>query len=84
MLEIVALWLNIGNDHEVTIKQLAEIIIEVTNSKSKIIHLLPLEEGDMKKRKPDITLMKTVLGRDLLPLKEGIKHLIENGLVLYS
>jgi UDP-glucose 4-epimerase len=76
--------INIGNDHEVTIKQLAEIIIKVTDSKSKIIHLLPLEEGDMKKRKPDITLMKTVLGRDLLPLKEGIKHLIENGLVLYS
>lgn len=76
--------INIGNDHEVTIKQLAELIIEVTNSKSKIVHHLPLEEGDMKKRKPDITLMKTVLGRDLLPLKEGIKHLIEHGLVLYS
>tara|TARA_B110000037_G_C17128118_1_gene509396 strand:- start:2366 stop:3316 length:951 start_codon:yes stop_codon:yes gene_type:complete len=76
--------INIGNDHEVTIKQLAEIIIEVTNSKSKIIHLLPLEEGDMKKRKPDITLMKTILGRDLLPLRDGIKYLIENGLALYD
>ena len=76
--------LNIGNDHEVTIKQLAELIIEITNSKSKIIHLLPLEEGDMKKRKPDITKMRTILGRELLPLKEGIKHLLENGLVLYN
>ncbi len=76
--------LNVGSDHEVTIKQLAELIIEITNSKSEIIHLLPLEEGDMKKRKPDISKMRTILGRELLPIKEGIKHLIDKGLELYS
>ncbi len=76
--------LNIGNDYEVTIKQLAELIIEITNSKSQLVYLPPLEEGDMKKRKPDITKMKTVLGRDLLSLRDGIKHLLENGLVLYK
>jgi len=76
--------INIGNDYEVTIKQLAETIINITNSSSKIVHLPPLKEGDMKKRKPDITKMRTILGRELLPLEEGIKHLLENGLVLYK
>lgn len=76
--------LNIGNDHEVTIKELAEIIIEETNSKSKLVYLPPLAEGDMKKRKPDIKNMRHVLGRELFPLREGIKFLIENGLVLYK
>ena len=76
--------INIGNDYEVTIKQLAEIIIKITNSKSQIIHLPALEEGDMKKRKPDIDKMRTILGRELLSLENGIKHLLENGLVLYS
>lgn len=76
--------LNIGNDYEVTIKQLAEIIIEETNSSSKLVYLPPLEEGDMKKRKPDISNMRSVLGRELFPLREGVKFLIENGLVLYK
>jgi len=75
---------NIGNDHEVSIKELAEIIIEETNSKSKITYLDPLDEGDMKKRKPDIAKMRTLLGRELFPLRQGIRHLIENGLVLYK
>lgn len=76
--------INIGNDYEVTILQLAEIIIEETGSKSKLVYLPPLEEGDMKKRKPDIGKMRTLLGRELFPLREGIKFLMENGLVLYS
>lgn len=75
---------NIGNDHEVSVKELAETIIEITGSSSKLVYLPPLEEGDMKKRKPDISKMRVLLGRELLPLREGIKHLIENGLVLYN
>ncbi|MGB1018056.1 MAG: NAD-dependent epimerase/dehydratase family protein [Chitinophagales bacterium] len=75
---------NIGNDHEVTILELAKIIIEETNSKSKLVFLPPLAEGDMKKRKPDIGKMRKLLGRELFPLREGIKFLMENGLVLYS
>jgi len=75
---------NIGNDHEVTILELAQIIIEETKSNSKLVYLPPLEEGDMKKRKPDIAKMRLLLGRELFPLREGIKFLIENGLVLYK
>ena len=75
---------NIGNDHEVTILELAQIIIEETGSNSKLVYLPPLEEGDMKKRKPDIGKMRTLLGRELFPLRKGINFLIENGLVLYK
>lgn len=75
---------NIGNDHEVTVKELADLIIEVTKSSSKLVYLPPLAEGDMRKRKPDIEKMRHLLGRELFPLKEGIKFLVENGLVLYK
>jgi UDP-glucose 4-epimerase len=70
--------INIGNDNEITILKLAEEIIRVTKSKSKIIHLPALKEGDMSRRKPDITKMKKLLGRKLLPLEKGIKKLIED------
>jgi UDP-glucuronate decarboxylase len=75
---------NIGNDFEVTILQLAEIIIEESGSSSKIKFLPALKEGDMKKRKPDIGKMRQLLGRELLPLREGVKRLLQNGLVLYK
>jgi len=68
---------NIGNDHVITIKELAETIIELTGSSSKIIHLPPLKEGDMTKRQPDISNMKKILGRPLIPYKEGIKKVLE-------
>jgi nucleoside-diphosphate-sugar epimerase len=68
---------NIGNDDVITIKQLAATIIELTGSSSKIIHLPALKEGDMTKRQPDISNMKEILGRPLLPYKEGIKKVLE-------
>jgi hypothetical protein len=45
---------------------LAETIIELTNSKAKLVHLPPLKEGDMTKRQPDISKMKELLSRNLL------------------
>ena len=48
---------NIGNNEETTILQLAETIINV--KKSKIIHLDPLEEGDMTRRQPDTQRMNS-------------------------
>lgn len=75
---------NIGNDEEVTILELAQIVIEESGSKSQIKHLPPLKEGDMKKRKPDIGKMRQLLGRELLPLRVGIKSLLSNGLLLYK
>jgi nucleoside-diphosphate-sugar epimerase len=71
--------INVGNDILFTIKDLAELIIKLTNSKSKIVYLPPLKEGDMTRRQPDITKMKSVLERDLLPLEDGLKKLIESG-----
>lgn len=68
--------LNIGNDQEMTILDLAKKIIEKTNSKSKIVHLPPLKEGDMKRRQPDATKMKQLLNRPLTSLDEGIENLI--------
>ena len=66
---------NVGSDVEISIRDLAQIIIDVTGSSSNIIHLPPLEEGDMTRRKPDITKMKEVLGRDLTCLEDGILKL---------
>lgn len=70
--------LNIGSDIEMTILDLAKKVIEVTNSKSKIIHLPALEEGDMTRRCPDTSKMKTILKRDLVSLEVGIKKLIDH------
>lgn len=74
---------NIGSDYEVTIIDLAKMIIEITNSKSRLIHLPPLAEGDMSRRKPDISKMKNLLGRPMTKLEEGIKRTIESGQYYY-
>lgn len=68
--------INIGNDIEFTIVQLAELVIKLTNSKSKIVHLPALKEGDMTRRCPDVALMKSVLGRELLSAEAGIEKYI--------
>ncbi|MBX4197073.1 GDP-mannose 4,6-dehydratase [Candidatus Saccharibacteria bacterium] len=68
---------NIGNDNEITIKELAQKIIKKTKSKSKVVHLPPLKEGDMTRRQPDAAKMKKLLGRPLTSLDEGIEKLIE-------
>ena len=72
--------INIGNDVQITILELAELIIKTTKSKSKIEHLPPLPEGDMSRRQPDIGKMKKLLNRDLLPLEDGLKILLAKGL----
>lgn len=67
---------NIGSDQEVTILQLAESIIQLTGSSSKIVHLPPLPEGDMSRRKPDISKMRAVLEAPLTPLEVGLQQVI--------
>lgn len=69
---------NIGGEEEHHIVDLAKKIIQITNSKSEIIHLPPLKEGDMTRRRPDITKMKELLNRPLLPLEDGLKKVIDN------
>lgn len=67
---------NIGSDFEMTIKELAELIIQQTASQSRIIHLPPLPEGDMTRRKPDIGKMRQLLSRELMPVDEGVRRII--------
>lgn len=68
---------NIGNNNETSILDLAKLIIQITGSKSKIVHLPELEAGDMKRRCPDITNMKKLLNRDFTSLKDGLKKMIQ-------
>lgn len=74
--------INIGSDNEISIIDLAKKVIELTGSRSQIVHAPPLPEGDMLRRLPDITKMKSLLKRDHLTLEEGIKRLLENPLFL--
>jgi UDP-glucuronate decarboxylase len=53
--------MNLGNPHEITVLELAERIIHLTESKSKVIHK-PLPADDPSRRRPDITIAKTKLG----------------------
>ena len=63
---------NIGNDNEITIKQFAEFIIEVTNSKSNLVYK-DLPQDDPLQRNPDLTKSSKILGyKPLVSLEEGI------------
>lgn len=70
--------INIGSNTEISILELAKIIIQITSSKSEIQHLPALVEGDMTRRHPDITKMKTLLTEDLVLLEDGIKEILKD------
>ena len=63
---------------KMTIRDLAERIIRITNSRSEIRFLPPLKEGDMSRRCPEVTKMRQVLGREIIDLDEGINNLIRH------
>ena len=70
--------INIGNPGEFTIRQLAEMVIEMTGSRSRNRPSMPLPEDDPRQRRPDISQAKTAL--DWAPktqLEEGLKRTIE-------
>jgi dTDP-glucose 4,6-dehydratase len=68
---------NIGNPHEMSIDDMAKLIIKMTGSKSKIV-MKPLPTDDPKVRKPDITRAKTLLGWEpKVPLEQGLTSTIE-------
>lgn len=69
--------INIGNTHEFTVKELAEVIIEVSGSKSKIVYK-PLPGDDPKQRKPDISRAKKYLDWEpKTQLREGIVKTVD-------
>ena len=68
---------NIGNPHEFTVRQLAELVVELTGTSAPII-TLPLPADDPKVRKPDITRARALLGWDpAVQLREGLVRTIE-------
>jgi|GEM_PF-40198 len=69
--------INIGNPHEVTLREFCERILELTNSKSKIV-FLPLPANDPVHRQPDITLAKKILNwQPQISLDEGLAKTID-------
>ncbi|HEX3699074.1 MAG TPA: UDP-glucuronic acid decarboxylase family protein [Phenylobacterium sp.] len=68
--------INLGNPGEFTIKQLAELVVELTGSKSKI-EFRPLPQDDPRQRQPDISKAKAVLGwAPTIQLEEGVRRTI--------
>ena len=68
---------NIGNPSEMTVLQMAEAIIRISGSKSKVV-FKPLPEDDPKVRQPDITKAKKLLGWEpKVGLEEGLKDTLE-------
>ena len=69
--------MNVGNPDEYTVKELAEIVKEVTGSSSEIVYE-PLPTDDPKVRRPDITRAKTMLGWEpSVPVREGVARTVE-------
>ncbi|NMC98153.1 MAG: NAD-dependent epimerase/dehydratase family protein [Bacteroidales bacterium] len=71
---------NIGGEIEISILDLANTILKVTNSSSKVVFLPPLSEGDMRGRRPDITKMKALITKPMLSLEQGLKKIMDEGL----
>ncbi len=68
--------INLGNPDEFTIRELAEVVIEMTGAKSKIVER-PLPEDDPTQRQPDITLAKKHLNWEpTIKLREGLQKTI--------
>ena len=67
---------NLGNPGEFTMLELAQTVIELTGSKSKLVHM-PLPQDDPKQRRPDITLAQEKLGwQPKVQLREGLTETI--------
>ncbi|MXP63089.1 SDR family oxidoreductase [Roseomonas sp. M0104] len=70
--------INLGNPHEISVRELAERIIALTGSRSKLISR-PLPQDDPLQRCPDITRAEKLLGwQPCVPLEEGLRRTIEH------
>ena len=68
---------NLGNDGEFTVKELADLVVELTNSKSKIEYF-PLPSDDPTRRRPDLTVARQKLNYTTnVPLKDGLLKTIK-------
>jgi UDP-glucose 4-epimerase len=69
---------NIGSEVEYPVRDVADLVVRITKSRSRIVHLPALSEGDMQRRCPDIGKMRIALDRDLTPLEAGIQRIIDH------
>jgi len=76
--------INIGSDILMTVLELANLVVSLTKSTSKIIHIPALKDGDMTRRQPDNTKMKEILARELITVEEGIKRMMADEKYLKS
>src|SRR5690606_15375038 len=68
--------LNLGNPVEFTMRELAELVVELTGTRSAIVHR-ELPQDDPRQRRPDISRAKAVLGGEpKVPLREGLQRTI--------
>jgi UDP-glucose 4-epimerase len=70
--------INIGGAKEYKILDVAKLIIGKLNSKSKIIHLPALKDGDMTRRMPDNTKMINIIKNELISLDQGLDLMLEH------
>ena len=70
--------INIGGAKEYKILDVAKLIIEKLNSKSKIIHLPALKDGDMTRRMPDNSKMINIINKDLISLDQGLDLMMKH------
>ncbi len=76
--------MNLGNPGEFTIRELAEIVIEMTGSRSELDYR-DLPKDDPKQRRPDISFARSKIDwQPTLPLREGLRHTIDYFAALLS
>ena len=75
--------LNLGNDNEITIKELGYLIKDTLNSPSTLVHLPARQEGDMTRRLPSLEIMRQKFEGEFVNLRQGIRNVAE-GMVEYG
>jgi len=68
--------INLGNEHEYSMMELAHKVVEITGSKSEIVLGPARSDGEMQRRQPYLAKMKKLLQREPLLLEEGLKKLL--------
>ncbi len=67
---------NLGNEHEYSMMELAHKVVEITGSKSEIVLGPARDDGEMQRRQPYLAKMKELLKREPILLEEGLKKLL--------
>jgi dTDP-glucose 4,6-dehydratase len=68
---------NVGNPREFTVRELADLVLRLTGSRSQVV-FRPLPTDDPKQRRPDVTLAKRLLGWEpRVPLEDGLRRTID-------